>query len=124
MELVDIYLLHFSKPLKSGARHYVGKCRPGRIGRRFAEHCSAGRGSADICRKAVGLGTKLYLVHTWYDMPGSFEMWLKGMRNLAPACPLCSGFDAFRHPVMHRPKSFRAYRSFKVGGPRALWASN
>jgi len=84
-EVVDLYLLHFSRPL-SHAQHYLGVAYNG-VDRRVAEH-QRGKG-ARITRAAVAAGIELVLARTWLQVSRSREVALKG-RFLRPKCPICS----------------------------------
>lgn len=83
-EPVDLYLLHFSRPL-AHAQHYLGVAKNG-IERRVEEH-QRGAG-AKITRAAVAAGIELTLVKTWLQVPRDKERRLK-QRTLRPHCSIC-----------------------------------
>lgn len=84
-----IYLLHFERPLRGGAQHYVGTTsRP--VEARLAEH-RAGRG-ARLTKRAAKEGVGMVVAGTW---PGSRALELRMSRggHLRALCSICSGCE-------------------------------
>jgi hypothetical protein len=93
--LVDVYLLHFSKPF-GHAKHYVGVTKRG-IEERVKEHQSGTKG-AHLCKLVRQAGIDLILARVWIQVPRYFELKLKN-RGKASVCPICKAAkrEAARH---------------------------
>ena len=85
---VDLYLLHFSQPLRH-ARHYLGQTSRG-VETRVVEHRSGAHG-ARLCRQAVVAGIELRLVRVWKGTPRCEEQRLKNRGGFKTLCPVCRG---------------------------------
>lgn len=82
-----IYLLHFDRALRGGARHYVGMTERA-VEVRLAEH-RAGRGGR-LTKRAAREGVGMVVARTWPG-PKALERRLSRAGRLRAVCPICAG---------------------------------
>ena len=91
---MDIYLLHFTKPLprhlEDGspfpAGHYIGSTNY--LDKRLAHHRNGS--GARIPRAAVKNGSELKVARVWHSPTRKLEQRLKRYKNSPALCPICN----------------------------------
>jgi predicted GIY-YIG superfamily endonuclease len=110
-----VYLLHFSRPVGSGATHYLGWS--GDPKKRYEDHVS-GKG-AKLLRVASRAGVEVSIVRTWEGMTRYDERRMKSHGNLHLLCPACGEAARVRRNEAQRARRARDGRADRPrGAPR------
>lgn len=91
-ELIDVYLLHFERPIsdRHTCQHYLGSA----IDLNFRLHKHRSAPDARLLQVAKERGISFTLARVWANVPRGFEYKLKSRKQSPKLCPLCSPHSA------------------------------